>query len=198
MSERTADSLSKPCAAFVGDRLLTRGPLAEVALAVKTAAAHDAAILTFDDATGQVIDLDLRGTADEVIGRLAETAAPEPRGRGRPKLGVIAREITLLPRHWEWLSAQPGGASVTLRKLVDGARREDGERGRARAAREAAYHFLSAMAGDLPGFEDAIRALFAADPARFEAQMAEWPTDISDYALRLASGAGETRDGAAR
>ncbi len=76
----------------------------------------------------------------------------EPRGRGRPKLGVVAREVTLLPRHWDWLNAQPGGASVALRKLVEQARRANGDADRARAAREAAYHFMSAMAGDLPAF----------------------------------------------
>lgn len=197
---------SKPCAAFADGRLLAAGPLIEVALAVKNASIGEAVVLTFDDATGRVIDLDLRGTKQDVIARLAEPQArpksrPAPeqgaelRGRGRPKLGVIAREVTLLPRHWEWLAAQPGGASATLRKLVEGARREGGDKHRIRAAQEAAYHFMSAIAGDMPGFEEAIRALFAQDRARFEAQMAEWPADIRDYALRLASVDGGTRDG---
>jgi hypothetical protein len=191
------DHISKPCAAFAEGRLLAAGPLIEVALAIKNAP-PDAHVLAFDDATGEVVDLDLRGTKQEIIARLAErpkgpAAAPErpkaePRGPGRPKLGVVAREVTLLPRHWDWLAAQPGGASVTLRKLVEAARRGGETDGRRRAAREAAYRFMTAMAGDLPGFEEAIRALFAGDRARFDAQMAGWPKDIRDYALRLAAG----------
>lgn len=187
----------KSCTAFVDGRRLASGPLSEVALAVKMATERNAAVLTFDDATGRVVDLDLRGTDEEIIARLAgggpepdERSAPpcEPRGRGRPKLGVVAREVTLLPRHWEWLASQPGGASVTMRKLVDMARRQGTEQQRARRAQEAAYRFMSAMAGDLPGFEEASRALFAQDRARLEAQIADWPPDIRDYALRLAFG----------
>jgi hypothetical protein len=113
-------------------------------------------------------------------------AAGEPRGRGRPRLGVVAREVTLLPRHWEWLSAQPGGASVALRKLVEVARREHGEKDQRRAAHERAYHFMSAIAGDLPGFEEATRALFADDRPRFEECVTSWPNDVRAYATRLA------------
>jgi hypothetical protein len=116
-----------------------------------------------------------------------ETDAPaEPRGRGRPKLGVVAREVTLLPRHWDWLGAQPGGASVALRKLVEDARRANGDRDRQRAARDAAYHFMSTMAGDLPGFEEASRALFADDRRRFAELIADWPVDIRDHIVKLA------------
>jgi hypothetical protein len=115
-------------------------------------------------------------------------AAPEPRGRGRPKLGVVAREVTLLPRHWDWLATQPGGASVALRKLVEEARRTGGDRDRSRAARDAAYHFMSAMAGNLPGFEEASRALFADDRRRFAGLIAGWPDDVRDHAVKLAFG----------
>jgi hypothetical protein len=100
---------------------------------------------------------------------------------------VVAREVTLLPRHWEWLAAQPGGASVALRKLVEEARRAHGERDRARLARERAYRFMSAMAGDLPGFEEASRALFAGDGAGMQTHMAAWPPDVREHATRLAS-----------
>ena len=110
----------------------------------------------------------------------------EPRGRGRPKLGVVAREVTLLPRHWEWLNAQPGGASVALRKLVEEARRANGDRDRQRAARDAAYHFMSAMAGNLAHFEEASRALFADDRRRFAGLIASWPADIRDHVVKLA------------
>ena len=109
-----------------------------------------------------------------------------PRGRGRPKLGVVAREVTLLPRHWEWLNAQPGGASVALRKLIDESRRASGDRDRLRAARDAAYHFMSAMAGDFAHFEEASRALFADDKRRFAELIAGWPADIRDHIVRLA------------
>lgn len=163
-------------------------------------------MLVFDDASGRVIDLDLRGTADEVRQRLAATPPPgngryrprqpaaapvegeeaAPRGRGRPKLGVIAREVTLLPRQWEWLAEQPGGASAVLRRLVDEARRNGAEPQRQRAAQEAAYQFMLAMGGDLPGYEEATRALFAADLARLQQCIEHWPGDIRDYALRLA------------
>lgn len=183
----------------MGHQRLASGPLAQVALAVMKASREIAAepIVIFDDANGRPIDLDLRGSERDVVARLPlpatnsgtpadDKAAPEPRGRGRPKLGVVAREVTLLPRHWEWLGAQPGGASVALRKLVEEARRCSGDRDRSRAAREAAYHFMSTMAGNLPGFEEASRALFADDRRRFGDLVAGWPGDIRDHTVKLA------------
>jgi hypothetical protein len=206
-----SDLLSRPCTAFDGHHLILSGPLVEVALAVKattdTGSSH--AILVFDDATGRIIDLDLRGSEGDIIERLSqpprpfvgryrpgaseavEPAADEisgPRGRGRPKLGVVAREVTLLPRHWEWLAAQPGGASAVLRRLVDEARRGGGTRQQRRAAQEAAYQFMLGMAGDLPGYEEATRALFADDRPRLEHWIVGWPHDIRAYVLRLAFG----------
>jgi hypothetical protein len=179
--------------AFEGQRRLASGPLAAVALAVKRAEQRAAErVAIFSDATGRAIDLDLRGSDDEIVARLPATPGPAaleaaaPRGRGRPKLGVVAREVTLLPRHWEWLNTQPGGASVSLRKLVEAARRANGDKDRSRAARDAAYHFMSAMAGDLPGFEEATRALFADDRRRFASLIAAWPDDIRDHIVRLA------------
>ncbi|NTX32472.1 DUF2239 family protein, partial [Burkholderia pyrrocinia] len=109
-------------------------------------------------------------------------------GRGRPKLGGVSREVTLLPRHWEWLCAQPGGESVALRKLVEDARRTHAAADRRRDAQARAYHFMSAMAGDLPGFEEAARALYANDPARLAELIAGWPDDVRDHALALARG----------
>jgi len=176
--------------AFEGERRLASGSLAEVALAVKRVEGRTSApIAVFSDSTGRAVDLDLRGSDEDVVARLAETLAPAaetPRGRGRPRLGVVAREVTLLPRHWEWLNAQPGGASVALRKLVDEARRANGNRDRQRAARDAAYHFMSAMAGNLPNFEEASRGLFADDRRRFVSQIAGWPADIRDHVVKLA------------
>ncbi|WP_256807455.1 DUF2239 family protein [Bradyrhizobium sp. Bra64] len=189
-------SMQRTFTAFQGTRRLASGPAGEVALVVKRMAPRpDEPIIIFEDGTGRSIDFDLRGGDREVLARLAklvpppveETAAPsEPRGRGRPKLGVVAREVTLLPRHWEWLSAQPGGASVALRKLVDEARRASGDKDRERQARDAAYHFMSTMAGNLPQFEEASRALFADDRRRFTGLIADWPTDIRDHIVKLA------------
>lgn len=201
------EHLASSCTAFQGTRLLAAGSLASVALAVKSASEHDATlpIFVFNDATGRTIEFDLRGSADDVMARLSQPSAVEaveapsrrspdasttpPRGPGRPKLGVIGREVTLLPRHWEWLAEQPSGASVALRRLVDDAKRNSGPKEKMRTAQERAYHFMHAMAGNFPGFEEAIRALFANDPSRLEQHMASWPDDVRSYATRLASSA---------
>jgi hypothetical protein len=180
--------------AFEGPRRLVSGPLGEVALVIKRAERRASEPVTiFSDATGRAIDLDLRGSDEKILARLpqhvpAESAPDTPRGRGRPKLGVVAREVTLLPRHWEWLNAQPGGASVALRKLVEAARRDSGDTDRTRDARDAAYHFMAAMAGNLPDFEEASRALFADDRQKFSGLIAAWPDDIRDHIVRLAFG----------
>lgn len=173
---------------FAGEQRLAAGSPVEVAAAAHAAAQADyeGPVLAFDDLTGRVVDLDLRGSAAEVAARYAPVVAARP--RGRPKLGVVAREVTLLPRHWEWLNAQPGGASVTLRKLVEQARRADDGAAARKTRQEAAYRFMSSMAGDLPGYEEAIRALFADDRAGFDAQVARWPRDLADHARRLAWG----------
>lgn len=170
------------CTAFEGERRLASGPLAEVARVV-AAAADPASVLIFA-ADARRIELDLRGSADDVVARLPLPPEAAPKGPGRPKLGVVAREVTLLPRHWEWLAAQPGGASVALRKLVEAAQRDPREQ--ARAAREATWRFLTVMAGDRPHYEEAGRALFAGELAAFEDHMADWPADIRDHALGLA------------
>ncbi len=200
-----------PCTAFAGSRCIATGPLKQVAPSAKAAvdaAAHSAAplpVLIFADATSEVIELDWRGSASEFRARLeglapspSDPATPEPpdaagaepetvRGPGRPKLGVVAREVTLLPRHWEWLGSQPGGASVALRKLVDMARRSSELKDRIRQASSVAYRFMSTMAGHEPGFEEASRALFAGDPAGFAAQIAAWPFDVQVHLKKLAT-----------
>lgn len=183
------DDLST-CTAFAGESLLANGAALQVALSVKAALGNGASgILVFDDRSGRQIDFDLRGSDDEIAARLrpAEQVAPDaPRTSGRPKLGVVAREVTLLPRHWDWLSAQPGGASVTLRKLVEAARKGDGAGVLARQAQEAADRFMSAMLGNQPGYEEAARALYAGDGSRFTALSEPWPVDLRDHARRLA------------
>ena len=175
--------------AFLAGRRLASGPLHEVAVAVLSAqkAQPEGQPLVFSNASGQTADLDLRGGEEAVAARYTvATPTPAPKGRGRPKLGVVAREVTLLPEHWDWLAAQPGGASVALRKLVHEARRKGGERDRTRQARDRAYHAMSTLAGDLAGFEEASRALFAGDHEWLVAQMAAWPEDVRAYVLQLA------------
>lgn len=192
------------CIAFEGYRRIAFGSLAEVALKVKEAAdAHPLArILVFDAETSEPVEMDCRGSTAEVMARFATAASeaeppaepptPAPAGRGRPRLGVVAREVTLLPRHWEWLNAQPGGASVALRKLVEQARRASASADRIRQAQNATFRFMTAMAGDLDGFEEAARALFATDRQRFGALLAPWPDDIRDHAHYLAEAAFQT------
>ena len=128
------------------------------------------------------MEIDFRGTVDDVVGRLVEV----PRGPGRPRLGVVAREVTLLPRHWEWLNGQPGGASSALRRLVDEARRTSATRDRVRRAQEAAYRFMVAMAGNEPGFEESTRALFGGNRPRFNELIEAWPADVREHARVLA------------
>lgn len=180
--------------AFLGARRLAAGPLAQVALAVRQVQRADAGALplVFSDATGRQVDLDLRGTEAQVAARYPAPTSPGPaarseaRGRGRPRLGVVAREVTLLPEHWDWLAAQPGGASVALRKLVHEARRSGAQRDRVRRAQERAYHVMAALAGDAPGFEEAGRALFAGERERLALLAAPWPEDVREHVLRLA------------
>jgi hypothetical protein len=170
--------------AFAGAVRIAAGALAETAAAARRAQDEDpsAAILVFNRETAEVVDLDLRGTEPDVAARYTRPATA-PGRRGRPKLGVVAREVTLLPRHWDWLARQPGGASITLRRLVEAARKADA--GAVRARTDTAYRFMSAMAGDRPGFEEAARALFAGERSRLGALLAAWPTDIGDEILRF-------------
>jgi hypothetical protein len=187
-------SAQKTCTAFDGPRCIASGDLRDVASRVKEHVDAGAAqpVLIFEDATGAPIDLDLRGGVVDVLSRLPLPAAQTPsadeqRRPGRPKLGVLAREVTLLPRHWEWLNSQPGGASVALRKLVDDARRANGDKDRVRHAQSAAYKFMSAMAGNETGFEEAARALFAGDAKRFDDLTESWPVDVRAHTRKLAA-----------
>jgi hypothetical protein len=183
--------------AFEGEHRIGAGDLPEVARAAKQLLdlRKDAAVLVFNGRTSALVDIDFRGSVDDVLARLPKLAPPldeepatpaGPRGPGRPKLGVVAREITLLPRHWDWLAQQKGGASVAIRKLIDEARRASGDKDRTRSAQDAAYRFMTTMAGNRPNYEDAIRALFAHDRRRFATLIADWPADIRDHAIRLA------------
>jgi hypothetical protein len=190
--------------AFAGARRIDSGPLAAVADATKRAvdAGETGEILIFEDSNAHSVEIDFRGSPVDVQTSVRRAliaqrgpAAPveqEPRrGPGRPKLGVVAREVTLLPRHWDWLARQPGGASVALRRLVEEAAKDRDGRERRRLAQEAAYRFMSSRAGNSAHFEDAVRALFAGDAATFSALIADWPGDVAEYARRLAAGAFE-------
>ena len=191
-------SPSLRCTAFSGPQRIASGELRHVAMKAKQAfdLHPDRPVLVFDDADGRAVEVPLELPAADLLRLLAQPqlaastdAAPAPRRPGRPKLGVVAREITLLPRHWDWLAAQPGGASVALRRLVEEARKVSSGDDRRRAAQEATFRFMQAMAGDQPGFEEASRALFAGDVARFEEQVARWPDDVRDHATWLATDA---------
>ncbi|MBI5085651.1 MAG: DUF2239 family protein [Acidobacteria bacterium] len=194
------------CTAFEGTTLISSGTLASVALAAKTVVdrGERGPVLIFDDDTGALVEIDFRGTPEEVLRRIKANAAPETvaqspeiRTPGRPRLGVVGREVTLLPRHWEWLNRQPGGASVALRKLVEEARRANEGKDRARLATEAAYRFIAAMAGNEPGFEEATRALFAGDHVRFNALAGGWPEGVAEHARRMAGASFAAREAVA-
>lgn len=178
--------------AFSGTSKIAKGAAAEVAAAVKVFAdANETAhLLVFDMLSSQPVEIDLRGSVEDVQARVTEqlVAAAPKRGRGRPKLGVVSKEVTLMPRHWEWLQAQPGGASVTLRKLVEAASRDQGDVN-PQAQLESAYRFMTAIGGNLPGYEEATRALFGKDGTKFRKMIKKWPRDIRKHALRLAESA---------
>jgi hypothetical protein len=191
--------------AFQGERLVGEGSPEQVIPEIRAAeSAHNAtSVVVFDASTSEFLGIDLRGSVDEVIARTkaassagagettagptTDDAADQPRGPGRPRLGVVAREVTLLPRHWDWLTVQPGGASAALRRLVDQARSANSGRDRVRRAQESAYRFMSTMLGDATGFEEATRALFAGDRDRFTTHSELWPPDLRTHARRLAT-----------
>ncbi|WP_309629292.1 DUF2239 family protein [Brevundimonas sp.] len=176
----------KSCTAFAGHRRIASGSPREIVGAVKAAVEAGESVLVFDDADARPVEFDLRGDLEAVLARLAPTLEEPKRGPGRPKLGVTAREVTLLPRHWDWLASQPGGASVALRKLVEGALREAEGPDRVRKGREAAYRFMTAVAGDLPGYEEATRMLFAGDWTAFDAAVEAWPEGVREHVRMLA------------
>lgn len=190
--------------AFKGSQRIAAGDLLRCALIVKEhfKDEHVVGVLIFEDATGHLVDVDFHGTNDDVRNRMAQANGKQetravsleaetevPRGPGRPKLGVVAREITLLPRHWDWLNTQTGGASVALRKLVEEARRASVGKDRIRLAQEASYRFMSAAISSEANFEEVARALFAGNRSRFKELVEAWPVDVRDYLKRLADSA---------
>jgi uncharacterized protein len=198
------DTAEQTCVAFAGQDCIASGRLEHVASQAKQLIDADqtATIIILDAFSSRPIEVDFRGTPEEVVSRLTATSGGVPaadaaaveipaepgaaRAPGRPKLGVVAREVTLLPRHWDWLNEQPGGASVTLRKLVEDARRSTQGEVQKRRDQESCYRFMNMMAGNEPGYEEALRALYAGDRQRFEALTECWPPDIRDHSRRLA------------
>lgn len=172
-------------AAFSGPRRLALGPLRDVLPVLKQRFDEDCSDLPllFELESGRQVDFDLRGSLEEIL----EREAPVPvRGPGRPKLGVTSREVSLFPRHWEWLETQPGGISGALRRLVEQAIKTEPGKERARRMREALGRFLSTMAGDRPHYEEVTRALYQGDLKSFEELIRRWPKDIREYALERA------------
>ncbi len=192
------DFLETHCTAFYRERIIAQGTLEHVVSIVLGAIDPNelSHVLVFKDASSEQIEVDFRGSVASVLERLANHPDSHPvvspsetgnlRSPGRPKLGVVAGEVTLLPRHWEWLKSQPGGASVTLRKLVDEARRTLDNKSTLQRSKEKVYRFMTVMAGDRDHYEDALRALYAGDASRFRELIADWPTDIRNYTIKLA------------
>ena len=181
----TRMALPHTYSAFSEDRLIAFGSLPTVLSAAKLYidGSEDPRLLIFEDRTGRQVDFDFSGTLEEVQAR---ALPPKERtGPGRPKLGVISREVSLLPRHWQWLEDQPQGISAGLRRLIDEARKRNPGELRARKGREAVNKFMTAIAGNRANYEEATRALFASDNARFEELTAEWPEDIRAHLLRV-------------
>ena len=172
---------------FLGHQRLLTAPLPEVLSYLKTKLERtgQGPLLVFNDQTGRTVDFNLSGTLDEVLAR--EVSSPAKAGPGRPKLGVVSREVSLLPRHWDWLESHPNGASAALRRLIDEARRADPEAERRRMSILPTDRFLTVLGGDLPGSEEASRALYAGDGATFQTVVQDWPEDIRLHALHLAA-----------
>jgi len=183
MTDASYEDAPRQFTAFAGERLIASGPLAAVLPAARTVS--ETPLMIFADDNGDQIEPDWRLADADIIARLSPEAAPADKRVGRPKLGVVAREVTLLPRHWHWLSSQPGGASAALRKLVDQARRDSVGADRVRRSQRAVDRFIYRMGGDLPQFEEAYRALYAQDFVTLDRLIATWPTDIRDHLRRL-------------
>lgn len=183
-------TITPTCTAFLGHRRVACGSYAEVDQALRALDLSAGGLLVFDDASGALVDYPwpagyAPAQAASVLTDEADTGNAA-QGVGRPRLGVVAREVTLLPRHWAWLAQQRGGASAALRRLVEEARRSQGEQDVSRLAKERVYRCMSAIGGGMPGFEEASRALFAQDAGAFAHRTAHWPADVRDHLAWLA------------
>lgn len=200
--ESRASSLEDlPYVIFLRESIVARGTLLEIIPSAKHAFDKDPStpLVIFNNQTGRFIDLDLNGSESAVTQRYRSQTSFDARrqGHGATKSSALGKEVTLLPRHWDWLSEQPGGASVALRKLVDQARKASVEVDQTRRAREASHRFMTAMAGDKPGFEEADRALFAGDLQRFKLEIARWPEDIRRHLEQISAAGFSSTSGSA-
>jgi hypothetical protein len=185
------DPLSFSHLAFAGDEIIARGTLPDVALAVHRAlqSGEQRSVIVLESATSQVVDLDLRGSDHDIVQRLAtdtdraitESSSRAAAGPGRPRLGVVSREVSLLPRHWDWLKSQRGGASAALRRLVDEARKQDRGHSEVSGSQEAIDRYLRVMAGDRPNYEEASRAFYANRETDLRDLVAAWPADVRSH-----------------
>lgn len=174
---------------FAGETRLAGGNPADVARAIKAVlqGGERRILRVFRDHDAMPATFDATLDVDAISNALLETRGGSGRrGQGRPRLGVFAREVTLLPRHWAWLSAQPGGASVTLRKLVDAASHAPFADREERPEAAGLDRFVTAMASMLPWNKEALRAFMLGEEERFVAISENWPADLRDYARQLA------------
>lgn len=179
--------------AFETHKILSQGSLEDVVLKVKKRLekSPESQIVIYSDVTGKSMDFNFQGSEKEVLKRLEVYTTPESAdeastGPGRPKLGVISREVSLLPRHWEWLATQSGGASNTLRKLVEESMKKTSGVQTVKTAQERTYKFMSVEAGDLENYEEALRALYRKDKEKFTSDIKTWPRDVQKHILELA------------
>lgn len=180
---------------FLGATRITQGARGDVirTLLSQTQGEDVPPYLVFRVKDGQRVDINLASAAEAANPQ--RTRAPVPaagapvgsqKARGRPRLGVVGREVTLFPRHWEWLDRQRGGASAALRRIIDADRKLHADEDQVRQAQDATHRFMYAMAGNLAGFEEAMRALYAGDKVSFAHQIRSWPDDIRDTTLDFA------------
>lgn len=181
-------------AAFLSTQLMARGPLEQVLTTVHSLGYGTAKqCLFFDESTGIQIDFDLRGSLEEIKARLAKHPGlsaneAQPRGPGRPKLGVSCKEVCLLPAQWDWLASQSGGPSAALRRLVMAAMKAEPQWGLDPKRKTATDKVLVALAGNQPRYEEASRALWADDLPTFEAIVTGWPDEIGAWAMEQLTG----------
>lgn len=193
MSTANTPSEELTYAAFKKEKLIAEGDLKKVILKTKRELMRspESAILIFSNETGKTMDFNFQGSENEVLSRLEVFLEPkieiDPKEKkvGRPSLGVISREVSLLPKHWEWLACQSGGASAEIRRLVEKAMKQTQAASTVKMAQEKTFRFLNTIAGNFPNFEEAIRSLYRRDLNAFEQIIKFWPVDIKDHALHL-------------
>ncbi len=172
---------SERYSSFIGDRHLFTGDLKGMLSQTHAYISRhgEEGLLIFDNFSGRQIDYNFRVSLEELLGK--ELPPTPKKGPGRPRLGVVCGEISLLPRHWDWLQRQRQSASATIRRLIEAAMKEASPEEKTREAIDAAGKFLWTMAGNLSDFEEASRALYAQKWHILDAITAAWPEDIAKH-----------------